>query len=76
MCKGTAALRVGLQAPYGVSRRCIESPVFPRIQGVSRHLCISVLPYDSREGSLGEGKDRGKCLVSCNCRGVPGGSSQ
>lgn len=76
MCKGIAALWVGLRVPCRASLGCKQSPVSPWIQGISRHLCISVLPYDSREGSLGEEKYWGKSLVSCNSCGVPEGSSQ
>lgn len=76
MCKGIAALWVGLRVPCGASLGCKESPVSPWIQGISRHLCTSMLPYDSTAGSLGEGKDRGKPLVFCNSCCVPGGSSQ
>lgn len=76
MCKGTDATWVALRVPCGASLRCKESPVSPHIKRISRHLCISVLPYDSREGSLGEGKAGGKPLVSSNSCCVPGGSSQ
>lgn len=75
MCKGIAALWVGLQVPCGAPLGCKESPLSPGIQGISRHLCISVL-HGSTQGSLGEGKDPGKPLVSGNGRRVPGGSLQ
>lgn len=76
MCKGIAALWVRLQDPCGASFRCKEPPLSPWIQGISRHLCISVLLYDSTKGRLGEGKDWDKPLVSFNSCDVPGESSK
>lgn len=75
MCKGIAALWVGLQVPCGAPLGCKESPLSPGIQGISRHLCISLL-HGSTQGSVGEGKDPGKPLVFCNSCRVPGGILQ